>query len=380
MAILSFILTISTLVSLSSFGCSELTNPVQNGAGGRIRQIGQLRFARAAHAATLLSDGRVLITGGFQTGGRSLSDAEVYVPSTGELRSIEKMNAARAGHTSTKLPDGKILIAGGYDGDYLETTELFDPRSGEFSDGPKMTTPRSEHTATILADGRVMIAGGVGTGWTFLAAAEIYDPASGKFTAVGNMSVPRESHTATLLKDGRVLITGGHKDRRSAMTIFASSEVFIPSKNIFEGVGDMKVKRHKHAAILLPDGNVLIAGGSDERDSRGAYASLEIFEPLARDFKLAGEMRRARYKLNGAVAMLPNGKVLIAGGSDGAELFDPATRTTIDVGGSFGSHRLFTTATLLSDGRVLIAGGYDQRTQVSSGAWIFEGSTEEGVN
>ena len=232
--------------------------------------------------------------------------------------------------------------------------------------------PRSEHTATTLKDGRVLIVGGVGTGWTFLSDAEIYDPASGRFTPVGKMSVPRESHTATLLTDGRVLITGGHKDRRSAMTIFSKSEVFDPSKNVFESVSDMKVKRHKHAAAMLNDGKVVIIGGSDERDSQGAYTSIEVFDPKLGEFALAGEMRRPRYKLNAAIAVLPNGKVLIAGGSDSAEIFDPETRRSREIEGSFGSFRLFSTTTLLPGGRVLIVGGYDQRTQVSSGAWIFE--------
>lgn len=337
-----------------------------------IRQIGQLTTARAAHAAILMDDGQVLITGGFQTGGGSHSSVEVFDPSSGTLRTISGLNLPRAGHTATRLPDGKVLIAGGYDGNYLQSTEIFDPKTGRFSSGPLMTMPRSEHTATTLADGRILIAGGVGTGWTFLAEAEIYDPEAGRFTAVGKMSTPRESHTATLLTDGRILITGGHNDRRAAMTVFASTEVFDPAKKAFEPAGNMTIKRHKHAAVRLADGRVLIVGGSDERDSRGAYSSLEIFDPQTGKFKVAGEMSSSRYKLNGAVVLLPNGKVLIAGGSDGAEVFDPATGKTTATAGGFGSHRLFATATALADGRALIIGGYDQGNRVSSGAWIFE--------
>lgn len=340
-----------------------------------IRQIDNLTNARAAHAATLLDDGRVLITGGFRTGGGSLSSAEIFVPSTGRLEVTTDLGTPRAGHTASTLPDGRVLIAGGFNGDYLRTTEFFDPKTGRFFPGPHMAIARSEHTATTLSDGRILIAGGVGTGWTFLADAEIYEPATGRFTAVGKMSTPRESHTATLLSDGRVLITGGHKDRRSAMTIFASTEVFDPTRRTFEPAGNMTIKRHKHAAVRLHDGRVLIAGGSDERDSRGAYSSLEIFDPRASEFKIAGEMRRSRYKLNGAITLLPNGKVLIAGGSDGAEIFDPATGRTTETAGNFGSHRLFASATALTDGRVLIVGGYDQMTQVSSGAWIFESAS-----
>jgi len=368
--LLSFVFIFTTLASFACTHPRTIASPSISEAG--LRQVGEMSSARAAHAATLLEDGRVLITGGFQTGGRSLSSAEVFVPSSGKLETLAGLNAARASHTSTRLPDGKVLIAGGFDGNYLQSTEIFDPKTGRFSVGPQMTMPRSEHTATALANGRVLIVGGVGTGWAFLADAEIYDPVTGRFSAVGKMSTPRESHTATLLTDGRVLITGGHKDRRSAITIFASTEVFDPAKRIFELTGNMTIKRHKHAAVLLKDGRVLVAGGSDERDSRGAYSSLEIFDPRTDAFKVAGEMRRSRYKLNGAVALMPGGKVLIAGGSDGAEVFDPATSKTTETAGSFGSHRLFATATALSDGRVLIIGGYDQSNRVSSGAWIFE--------
>jgi hypothetical protein len=134
----------------------------------------------------------------------------------------------------------------------------------------------------------------------------------------------------------------------------------------------MTIKRHKHAALRLKDGRVLIAGGSDERDSRGAYSSLEIFDPRTGEFNAAGEMRRSRYKLNGAITLLSDGRALIAGGSDGAEIFDPVSGKTIATAGDFGSYRLFATATSLVDGRVLIVGGYDQMTQVSTGVWIFE--------
>lgn len=363
-------------VTLAASCLSHQEPAPRNIFSGRVREIGQMNSGRAAHAATLLDDGRVLITGGFQTGGGSLSSAEVFVPSTGKLETLDGLSAARASHTATKLPDGRILVAGGYNGDYLQSTEIFDPRSARFTQGSNMSMPRSEHTATVLSDGRVLIVGGVGTGWTFLADAEIYDPATGIFTKVGSMSTPRESHTANLLRDGRVLITGGHKDRRAAMTIFAGAETFDPAKGVFEPVENMTVKRHKHAAVLLTDGRVLVAGGSDGRDSRGAYTSLEIFEPRSGEFKLVGQMRRARYKLNGAIALLPNGKVLIAGGSDGAEIFDPTTGATTETRGAFGSHRLFATATVLNDGRVLIVGGYDQSNQVGSGAWIFEESAE----
>jgi len=70
--------------------------------------------------------------------------------------------------------------------------------------------------------------------------------------------------------------------------------------------------------------------------------------------------------------VLDNGKVLIAGGANRAEIFDPAKNTFEIAEGKFETARLFSTATLLQNGQVLIAGGYDNQNAVNSGAWIYK--------
>lgn len=369
------VILVSGIVPLSVLSCplaTTVAEPLNAAAGGRLRPLAGMVVGRAAHTATLLEDGRVLVVGGFKTGGGSLREVELFTPGTRLFEAITRLSVARAGHTATVLPDGKVLIAGGFDGTYLDSSEIFDPKTLRFSLGPRLTMPRSEHTATKLPDGRILLVGGVGTGWTFLSEAEIYDPRTGRFSATGKMSTPRESHTATLLTTGKVLITGGHKDRRTAITIFASTEMYDPSSGTFRPTADLTIKRHKHDAVLLTDGRVLISGGSDERYPPGAYSSLEILDTASGGSRKAGEMIKTRYKLNGAVVRLADGKILIAGGSDSAEIFDPATGAVSPVSGAYGSKRFFATATLLKDGRVLIAGGYDQMTQVGPGAWIFD--------
>ncbi|MEQ1604335.1 MAG: kelch repeat-containing protein [Pyrinomonadaceae bacterium] len=366
MKFLASSLFLSILIAASTLGCPS-TSPT-----GRIRSLSDMVTGRAAHTATLLTDGRVLIVGGFRNGGTSLREAEIFAADTGTFSPTGSLSTPRSGHTATMLPDGKILIAGGFDGTYLDSSEIFDPKTGKFTPGGRLTLPRSEHTATKLADGRILLSGGVGTGWTFLSDAEIYDPRTGRFTPTGRMSVPRESHTATKLAGGNVLITGGHKDRRSAITIYASTEIYDVTRGVFLPGPDLTIKRHKHDAVILADGRVLISGGSDERDGRAPYNSLEIVDPASGRTRRVGETASARYKLNGAVVRLPSGKILIAGGSDTSEIFDPVTEKVTPVEGSFGSARLFATATLLKDGRVLIAGGYDRSTKVGQGAWIYE--------
>lgn len=343
-----------------------------NEKAGMLNAVSGMNVSRATHRATLLGNGKVLITGGFSTDRSSLASSEIYDPKSGTFFWGGKMNVARASHSATLLRNGKVLIAGGYNGDYLDSAELYDPQTGDFSPVGKMTMPRSEHIAVTLADGKVLLAGGVGTGWTFLADAEIFDPATNSFTKTGSMRAARESHTATVLKDGTVLITGGHRGRRAAIEIYKSAEIYNPQTGAFSAAADLTVKRHKHDAVLLGDGRVLIVGGADERDAGGAYRDVEIYDPTTKNFSKIGEMKLARYKLQGTSVLLKNGRVFIAGGANQAELFDPKTNSFEITNGTYETARLFSTATLLSDGQILIAGGYDQRINISAKAWIFK--------
>lgn len=346
---------------------------------GSVNAIGGMKISRAAHTATLLNSGKVLVAGGFEGGQNSLASAEVFDPKTNSFSGAGNMSVARSGHSSTLLPNGKVLIAGGYNGGYLDSAEVYDQHTGRFTRTGRMIMPRSGQIAVLLNNGKVLLAGGVGTLWTFLADAELYDPSKGTFTRTGNMSWPRESHTATLLKDGKVLITGGHRGRRESITIYASAEIYDPGNGAFTPAANLTVKRHKHDATLLDDGRVLIVGGSDERDARGAYATAEIFDPKTKTFAGIGAMNLSRYKLQGTTVLLKNGKILIAGGASRAEVFDPVTKTFQIAAGEFATERLFATATLLRNGQVLIVGGYDNTNAVSEQAWIYNaGDAEPG--
>jgi len=371
-------LTMATLGVIGATTCrhqiTEAPLPVTD-AFGLITSIDNMSTARSAHTATLLRNDKVLITGGF--GSSTFATAEIYDPHSKAFTPAGTMNVARAAHTSTLLPDGKVLIAGGYNGAYLASAEIYDPASGVFSPTGQMTMARSDHVAVLLDNGKVLLVGGVGTGWTFLATAELYDPATGAFTATGSMATPRESHTITFLNNGKVLITGGHKDRQSAITIYSSAELYDPATGMFTATGKMTIRRHKHDAVALADGRVLITGGSDERDDRGAYASAEIYNPVNGAFVTIGNMPVIRYKHEGTSILLPNGKALLAGGASNAVIYDPQSNIFSVVAGSLGTNRLsrlFSTATLLSTGEVLITGGYGVGQNVSAGAWIYRPS------
>lgn len=368
--ILSFVIlsTLSTSPSCDSYSIALTETPSDS---GRIAAIRRMSATRAAHTSTLLPDGKVLIAGGFANGGSSLASAEVFDPAQETFASTANMNASRVGHTATVLPNGKVLIAGGYNGDYLTSAELYDPATRTFSPTNGMVTGRSGHVAVLLPSGKVLLAGGVGAGWTFLNNAELYDPATNSFTSTGEMLAARESHTATLLPNGKVLIAGGHKGRRAAMTIYSSAELYDSATGRFSATGDMTRIRHKHGAVSLADGRVLIVGGADQRDGRPAYTSVEIYNPATGIFSAAGDMNSPRYKLQDTLVLLSNGTVLIAGGANRAEIFDPSRNTFSYVSGDLGESRQFATATRLRNGQVLITGGYHGEVQVTAQAWLF---------
>ncbi len=364
--------SVAFTVLLLAVGCTGQSPNTAIPEVGSVASVSAMTTRRSVHTATLLNDGAVLLTGGYIGGDGNTSSAELYDPVANRFTAVAHMATERSSHTATLLPNGKVLIVGGFNGSYLDTTEIFDPATKRFSPGGRLTTARSGHVAALLKDGRILLAGGVGTGWTFLKSAEVYDPRTHRSITVGEMSVPRESHTATLLNDGRVFIAGGHAGRRSQIVIYTNAEIYDPETRQFAKAGDMTIKRHKHEAVRLNDGRVLILGGSDERDGDGAYNNAEVYDPIKGRFAaVKNHMNTARYKLQGTAVLLPSGKVLVAGGANRAEIFDPSNNTFSYVGGDLGSTRLFATATLLRNGNVLITGGYHDGRSISDGAWIF---------
>lgn len=339
---------------------------------GEVHPIAPMRMARMAHTATTLRDGRVLVAGGFAGESRAAVSAELYDPATDRFLPLPRMLAPRHSHTATLLRDGRVLLAGGYAADgTVASAELFDPATQRFQATGAMRAARAGHVAVPLEDGKVLLVGGVGPDWAFLSSAELYDPATGRFTATGAMSVARESHAAVRLTDGRVLIIGGHRGRRAEMTLYASAEAYDPRTGAFTAVGPMHARRHKHDAVLLQDGRVLVTGGSDEHDNRGMYRSTELFDPRTNSFSPGAEMHRARYKHIGSAVLLQDGQVLLAGGAAEAELYNPATNRFALVAGREPIAGRFSAVAPIGGNDVLITGGYGHDRGPQAAAWRF---------
>jgi hypothetical protein len=217
----------------------------------------------------VLPDGRVLVAGGYRTGGYGQPTAEIYDPATGLFTATGSMHDSRALQNMTLLNNGLVLVAGGIDanGNSLSTAEIYDPAAGVFTYTGPMTVARLQFTATLLNGGQVLVAGGNGP----LASAEIYDPGSGRFTATGSMSASRYWHTATLLTSGQVLIAGGSDANSRALS---ATELYDPALGTFSAGTALQKSRSGATATLLSNGSVLVAGGTTD-------TTAEIYWPPA---------------------------------------------------------------------------------------------------
>ncbi|MEM7306267.1 MAG: hypothetical protein AAF682_06340 [Planctomycetota bacterium] len=303
--------------------------------------------------STALADGRVLFSGGLGLDGQPTSAAAVYDPADGSTVELD-MQLPRAGHAAALLGDGRVLITGGFAAlDFTDilallsgvqaSAELFDPATMTFADGPTMLEPRALHTATPLADGGVLVAGGltliplVGIP---IVSATAYEFGGGGFGLPKFFSGPRLAHSAVLLEDGRVLLCGGLSVDFGEffttldpleLTVGTLDDCQVYTPGFFGGFsteGGLSTGRAGAGMAALPGGGALIAGGFelvlDLGDLLASTASLhadaDVFD--GSDLAPTGELGAPR--LLPLLQPLDDGTVLVVGGGPlEAEVYQP---------------------------------------------------------
>jgi hypothetical protein len=275
---------------------------------------GSLYESRSNPAAVALADGRVLVAGGChyaspqQKFGCTVATAELYDPEADTFAATGSMAIGRANAAAAPLPGGKALVVGGVntEGPTYASAEVFDPEAETFSSTGSMAVPRWGAVAAPLPDGRVLVAGGA-NGSSGYKSAEIYDPEAGTFSATGSMAAEHRMAAAAPLPDGRVLVAGGFGSGGSA-------EIFDPETETFSATGSLAGVSLMNWGAALADGSVLVFGdGGSPGFGLPRSRDLELYDPATGTFSVLSLASPERTGM--AVASLPGGRVLAAGGA-----------------------------------------------------------------
>jgi len=359
------------------FGDLERYNPQANQWSFASQGAG--RPPRFGHTATLSPNGDIRLLGGLictptfadVSCPSRVANASLTIPTRlGQWAPTSLMPVARGNHTSTLLPNGKILLAGGSNGpSVLTNAHLFDPVAKAYSQTGAMREARDLHTATLLPNGRVLVAGGFTSNAASTGASsgsELYFPETGVWLQARSMASARDNHSAVLMADGNVLVAGGYNGG-----YLSSAEVYVTTSGVWRSIAPMNLPRALHAASLLRDGRILVTGGVN---ATGVLGRNEIYNPATDSWTLVKCFNNAADPCAGnatkahshRATLLPDGRVLVTGGNDGfgevdySLAYDPAadswTNTAV-LGNALNVPRFNHTASLLPNGAVLVAGG-----------------------
>ncbi len=358
---------------LTAVGCSHDSSSPRGGelpASASSAHSRALRLLQpvAVHHATKLADGRVLITGGCTLPGcggfDAARDAQIFNPSTRHFQPGPRMLFASASGTATLLDDGRVLLTGGYPAEGQPPTaqaELFEPKSDKFVAAGSMLTPRADHSTTRLPDGRVLVCGGFDASSTPLRTCEYFDPQLNRFKPGPTMSAPRAAHAAVVVQGHLVLVGGTTGSRALATTDVLQGSAWSPGPKL-------DVARVKLAAAALPGARLLAIGGATSTVGRVLLSTTEVVN-LNGHVTPGPSLSEGEYKLDGAVASLPDGQLVIAGGQH-VNVYNPKSNAMKRLPHPLLERRSFVTATPVGFRAVLVAGGYDDAIVPTSQAVV----------
>jgi NPCBM/NEW2 domain/Domain of unknown function (DUF1929) len=326
--------------------------------------------------ASVLPNGKV-ITWNAGEQPTQVTKADLFDPASGShtLVPINTANVFCSGHTF--LPDGRLLVAGGHlvnNGDGIPQTNLFDYRDNSWTRAQDMNAGRWYPSAITLGTGEALVASGSSvngtfnetpqvwgsqsTGWRDLAGAKdgrsyypwifqapdgrvfnsgpstamewITTTGGGTATYAGNRDAVdyRDYGTSVMYQPGKILVLAG-----ADPPVTSTTKIDLNQNAKLEDGPRLAVPRRQLNATVLPDGSVLVTGGSSGagfNNEASAVLSAELWNPNTNTFRTLSSMKVARIYHSTAVLM-PDGRVLSMGGGNGggginhfdAEYFNP---------------------------------------------------------
>ncbi|WP_437647215.1 Kelch repeat-containing protein [Sorangium sp. So ce362] len=242
--------------------------------------------------------------------------------------------------------------------------------------GRMNVAPRDRHSATLLLpSGKVLVAGGS------TAAVELYDPTDDTWSLVAPLRAGRRYHTATRLQNGEVLVVGGEAEaprvgsEGARWATVDTVERYDPETDTWTLGASMAKARRLHTATLLPNGKVLVAGGI--HSDRTLPSSAELYDPATDTWTPVAPMNVAR-AFHAATLLRPSGKVLVVGGGrlrgapqGSAELYDPEADTWTLTGSTKAIDDVPVILAQLPSGEVLAVGRPGaERYDPTAGTWF----------
>ena len=278
---------------------------------------------------TFLPDGRLLVSGGHLDDKRGLRDANLFTSAGETWLPLQPMGFARWYPTTTALPNGEVLTLGGTDqsGGQVATPELWDGASWRALPGADRELPYYPRTF-VAPNGLVFYAGE-------LSQTAYLDPAGqGRWIPVAESRYGRRDYgSAVMYRPGKVMIVGGSNPPDGVPTATAELIDLTASSPAWQYTEPMHFRRRHLNATLLPDGQILVTGGTSSpgfSDPAGSVHVAELWDPSTGQWSplAANQVRRVYHSSS---LLLPDGRVLHAGSGDGpglprelsAELFSP---------------------------------------------------------
>lgn len=208
---------------------------------------------------------------------------------------VNILKADRQDFTVAALPNKEILVMGGRRHDYaLNSTEIYSPVTKQWREGPPMVHKRYCHASTFLSiSGLVYVCGGLSSEG-YLDSAEIYNWRTNEWTLVAQMPFARAHHVACSLEGGDVLIAGGIVSIHETI-VSMSTVIYLMFKNRYRYAACMHYPRTNAAACILPDGNVMITGGTSSTFFHDALSSTEIYDIKKDQWRVAPSLPTPLY-------------------------------------------------------------------------------------
>lgn len=277
---------------------------------------------QGCHIPTLMADGRLLFIGGQDTG--DFRDAtrmvKAFDPSNGTWEVLPQLNEQRWYPGMVRLGDGRFLVMGGGqrpNAQRTETCEIFDSRNRTWTVAASMSNPAEYTPAVLLRTGKVLR-----SWWP----PQLYDPALNRWDDTGPMVQANRfwpghcDHSLFRLSDGRACAVGIY---RGTLTSPSMIEFYDPAVGTWSLGANASATRSQPESVLLPTGQIFVAGGKLEdsihgipTNSYGQTKLTDLYDPATNTWHRCADMAWYR-EYHATTLLVPDGRVITTAGTGG---------------------------------------------------------------